>query len=60
MNNEEISLEECLAEAAECDRLAGLAHSEAARRIMELSAALWRKRALGGAEQYRPHLQYLH
>jgi hypothetical protein len=60
MNNEEKSLEECLAEAAECDQLAGLARSVAACRIMELSAPLWRKRALGEAEQCRPHLQYLH
>jgi hypothetical protein len=31
MNNEAKSLQECLTEAAECDRLAGLARSGAAR-----------------------------
>jgi hypothetical protein len=60
MSNQEKSLEECLAEAAECDRLASLARTEATCRIMELSAMLWRKRALGEADQNRPYLQYLH
>ena len=45
MNNEAKSLEECLTEAAECDRLAGLARSEAARRVMTLCATAWRRRA---------------
>jgi len=45
MKNEAKSLEECLAEAAECDRLAGLARSEAARRVMTFCATAWRRRA---------------
>ena len=45
MNNEAKSLIECLTEAAECDRLAGLARSEAARRVMTLCATAWRRRA---------------
>jgi hypothetical protein len=56
MKNEAKSLEECLAEAAECDRLAGLARSEAARTIMTLSAAVWRERAREAAEQDHPYL----
>jgi hypothetical protein len=49
------SLEECLQEAAECERLARLARSKDARTIMKLSAALWRRRALDVAAQDRPH-----
>jgi hypothetical protein len=45
MNNEAKFVEECLTEAAECDRLAGLARSEAARRVMTLCATAWRDRA---------------
>jgi hypothetical protein len=56
MNSEATSLEECLQEAAECERLARLARSEAARTIMTLSAAVWRKRAREAAEQDHPYL----
>jgi hypothetical protein len=56
MNIEAISLDECLQEAAECERLARLARSKAARTIMTLSAALWRKRAREAAEQTHPYL----
>jgi hypothetical protein len=45
MTNKTKYFEECLEEAAECERLADLARSEAARRIMKLSATVWRKRA---------------
>jgi hypothetical protein len=37
--------EECLREAAECDRLAGLAATLAVRNMMKLSAFQWRKLA---------------
>ncbi len=53
MNSEAKYLEECLQEAAECERLARLARSEAARTIMTLSAAVWRRRAREAAEQNR-------
>jgi hypothetical protein len=56
MNTEAKSLHECLQEAAECERLAHLARSAAARRIMTLSAALWRRLAREAAEQDRPYL----
>jgi hypothetical protein len=45
MNSEAKSREECLTEAAECERLAGLSRSESARKVMTLSASVWRKRA---------------
>jgi hypothetical protein len=45
MKSEAKSLEECLEEAAECERLARLARSKTARMTMKLSAAVWRKRA---------------
>jgi hypothetical protein len=53
MKSREKSLEECLREAAECERLARLARSKEARLIMKLSAAVWRKRAQDVAEQAR-------
>ncbi len=56
MNIEAKSYDECLQEAAECERLARLARSEAARTIMTLSAALWRRRAREAKEQDRPYL----
>lgn len=39
------SREECLKEAAECDRLAGLANTETIRRMMLVIAFKWRKLA---------------
>jgi hypothetical protein len=57
MKSREKSLEECLQEAAECERLARLARSKDARMIMKVSAAVWRKRAREAAEQNR---RYLH
>jgi hypothetical protein len=47
-----------LQEAAECDRLAHLARTEASRKILTLSATLWRMRARETAEQQ--HSPYLH
>ena len=54
MNNDAKSLKECLAEAAECDRLASLARSEAARRVMTLCATAWRRRAEEAAGAFGP------
>ena len=58
MKSREKSLEECLQEAAECERLARLARSKEARLVMQLSAAVWRARARAQemAEQARPYL----
>ena len=53
MKSRDKSLEECLQEAAECERLA---RSREARLIMTLSAAAWRKRAQEMAEQGRLYL----
>jgi len=39
------SREECLREAAECDRLAGLASALPVRNMMKLAAFQWRKLA---------------
>jgi hypothetical protein len=50
------SREECLREAAECERLARLTRSKAARALLTLSAAVWRKRAREAAEQDRTYL----
>jgi len=46
------SLEECLSEAEECDRLAGLARSVATRRIMTVMAFQWRKLAEKAADRH--------
>jgi hypothetical protein len=43
--------EECLREAEECERLAGLARSIATRRIMTVVAFQWRKLAEKAAER---------
>ena len=45
------SREECLKEAVECDRLAGLANTEGTRRIMMVVAFKWRKLAEKAAER---------
>jgi hypothetical protein len=45
MKGELKSREECLREAAEYDRLAGLARLKSSRKILTLSASYWRKRA---------------
>ena len=54
MNNEAKSLIECLTEAAECDRLAGLARTETARRVMTLCATAWRRRAEDAKREIAP------
>jgi hypothetical protein len=43
--------EECLREAEECERLAGLARSTATRQIMTVVAIKWRKLAEKAAER---------
>ena len=45
MKIEAKSHEECLVEAAQCERLARLARSKTARMTMNLSTTVWRKRA---------------
>jgi hypothetical protein len=45
------SYEECLREAAECDRLAGLAGTQATRTIVRVIAFQWRKLAEKAAER---------
>jgi hypothetical protein len=49
------SREECLREAAECDRLAGLASTLAVRNMMKLAAFQWRKLAEKAAERQKTH-----
>lgn len=53
MNGAIKSLEECLAEAAEYERLARLARLESSRKILALSASYWRKLARDAAERDR-------
>jgi hypothetical protein len=55
MKIEAKSLEECLQEAAECERLARLGRSETARMTMKLSAPVWRKRAQEAAARDHPY-----
>ena len=51
MKGELESLEECLGEAAEYERLARLARLTSSRKILTLSASYWRKRAQDAAER---------
>ena len=51
MKGELKSLEECLREAAEYERLARLARLTSSRKILTLSASHWRKRAQDAAER---------
>jgi hypothetical protein len=54
------SSEECLREAEECERLAGLARLVATRQIMSVIAFKWRRLAEMAAERQshrRPHFQ---
>jgi hypothetical protein len=53
MKGELKSLEQCLTEAAEYNRLAGLARSASSRKILTLSATYWRKLAEKAAERDR-------
>jgi hypothetical protein len=47
------SREECLREAAECDRLAGLASTQGVRTLMMVAAFQWRKLAEKAAERQK-------
>jgi hypothetical protein len=47
------SREECLREAAECDRLAGLASTLPVRNMMKLAAFQWRELAEKAAERQK-------
>ena len=53
------SYEDCLREAAECDRLAGLAGTLAVRNMMKLSAFQWRKLAEKAAERKKAHWPFV-
>ena len=56
MKKEAKSLEECLQEAAEFERLADLTRLESTRRILALSASYLRKLVVRMAERDRTHL----
>jgi hypothetical protein len=47
------SREDCLREAAECDRLAQLANTQATRALMALAAFQWRKLAEKAAKRQK-------
>jgi hypothetical protein len=47
------SREDCLREAAECDRLAQLANTQATRALLALTAFQWRKLADKAAERQK-------
>ncbi len=49
------SREECLREAAECDRLAGLASTQGVRTLMMVAAFQWRKLAEKAAEREKTY-----
>jgi hypothetical protein len=48
------SREECLREAAECDRLAGLASTLPVRNMMKLAAFQWQARGKGSGTAKNP------
>jgi hypothetical protein len=56
MKRDTKSLEECLQEAAECERLADLARLESVRRVLALSASYWRELAVRAAHRDRTYL----
>ena len=47
------SREDCLREATECDRLAGLAKTQATRALLAVAAFQWRKLAEKAAERQK-------
>ena len=49
------SREDCLREATECDRLAGLAKTQATRALLTVAAFQWRKLAEKAAERENAH-----
>jgi hypothetical protein len=48
------SREDCLHEAAECDRLAQLANTQGTRTLLAVAAFQWRKLAERTAERQKP------
>jgi len=50
------SREECLKEAAECDRLARVANTEGTRRIITVVAFKWRKLAKNAADREKSYV----
>jgi hypothetical protein len=53
------SREDCLREATECDRLAELANTHAARALLAVAAFQWRKLAEKAAERQKPHWPFV-
>jgi hypothetical protein len=53
------SREDCLSEAAECDRLASLANTLATRNMMRVAAFQWRKLAEKAAERQKTHWPWM-
>ena len=49
------SREECLREAAECDRLAQLANTKGTRTLLAVAAFQWRKLAEKAADRQKTH-----
>jgi hypothetical protein len=47
--------EDCLREAAECDRLAQLANTQGTRALLAVAAFQWRKLAEKAAERQKTH-----
>jgi hypothetical protein len=53
------SREECLREAAECDRLAQLANTQGTRTLLAVAAFQWRKLAEKAAERQKTHWPFV-
>jgi len=53
------SREDCLREAAECDRLAPLANTQGTRTLLAVAAFQWRKLAEKAAERQKPHWPFV-
>ena len=56
MKRETKSLEDCLRETAEYERLADLTRLESTRRVLALSASYWRNLAVRAADRDRTYL----
>ena len=53
------SREDCLREAAECDRLAQLANTQGTRTLLAVAAFQWRKLAEKAAERQKTHWPFV-
>ena len=53
------SREECLREAAECDRLAQLANTQGTRTLLAVAAFQWRKLAEKAADRQKTHWPFV-